>query len=88
MCTFVSVLLLDIFYSVGLGCLVVVLFITSCDIKLVVLLQCRVELQAVLLLSRVSQTRPPRHNDAPHAPLRFHYYSSAATPRHVQNDAN
>lgn len=48
-CAGLCVLLPDIFYSLGLGCLVVVLFIPSCEIKLV-LLQCRVKLQAVLLL--------------------------------------
>lgn len=49
-CARLCVLLPDVFYSVGLGCLVPILFITSCGIKLVVLLRCRVKLQAVLLL--------------------------------------
>lgn len=48
-CADLCVLLPDIFYSVGLSCLVAVLF-TSSEIKLVVLLQCRVKLQAVLLV--------------------------------------
>lgn len=90
MCRFVSVLLPDIFYSVGLGCLVVVLFIMKSNLSSLfsVVRSYKLSASCVSAFTCISDTptTPQRRSACPAAFSLL--FISAAAPRHVQNGAD